>query len=135
MTQHQDFVEDALELIAEDGRPVVLTKQTNSGSGFDPEPTVKQFGVMAIQGEFDISEVNGLVQSTDKQFTIGNEVVIDSAMRLRDYEADAHDRIPMGELPDDFNEDEFLIADYAIGHLEPEQPGSTIIYYEVYARI
>lgn len=137
--QHQEFVQLAVEMIRDEGRPVVLVATERYGTEYNPSTITRRFGVMAVQTRFKISEVDGdLVRSSDKKFLIDASYGIDLSMRLRDYDAAAHDMIPMGEFPDsdvfDGREDELLINDYAIVMADEVRVGSNIILNKVYAR-
>lgn len=134
--QHQNFVTLALKLIERHGRPVVLSLGTNTGPDYDPVTTYQRYGVKAVNDKIDIKEVNDLIRSTDKKFLIGNTCPITSDMSLRDYDPSVHDRIPMGRINGESDPFEsHLIADYSIRHLMPIIPGSTTVYYEVYASV
>ena len=101
--QHQEFADTAIELIREEGRPVVFVKQTQTGPAYDPIDTIVRYGAMAYQSSFKISEENDLVQSTDKKLLVGNELELDASMSVAEYSSDVHDLIPLGEIPNDFS--------------------------------
>jgi len=137
--QHQQFLDLAERLIAKHGRPVVLVESINAGSEYDPDWVESKTGVMAVQTQFEMNDVNGdLVRADDKMFLIDGHAPIDSSMHIRDYEKAAHASIPMGPFtgnPIGVNEEQLLIADYSIVQLGETKPGETITHYEVYARL
>lgn len=139
--QHQDFADLAIEMIAEDGRPVVLVAYDSTGPIYKPERTEQPTGVMALQASHEMREApSSLIRIDDKKFLIDAQVPIDDTMRIRDYGPQRDEMIPLGQWRagiDPFGgvAEVKPLYDYSIVYVDTVQPGATPIMHKVYARV
>ena len=110
---HEDFVQDAIEMVNEDGRDAVLNVLTKTGEDWDPVITSTPQTIKVIQQNFKITEADGVaVKASDKIFFTGNTVVITTDMTITD-----------GGVT------------YEIKAVIPIKPGETVIGYSLLLRL
>ena len=111
---HEEFLSDAVEMIAADGRSVQLVGYTISGDEANPTRTPTATPVMAAEYQYDLSEIDGSrVLATDKRFLIAGTATVDADMRLLDDDG----------------------TDYSIESIQRIKPGSNTVLYLVQARL
>ena len=71
MNIHDDFAEMAQEMIAEDGRNVLLRSYASTGDKFNPVRTSSDVTIKAVQSYFKANQIDGkLIQQNDVLFLV-----------------------------------------------------------------
>jgi hypothetical protein len=137
--QHAQFVALASKLIAKNGRSMLLVRNINSGSTFDPTITENTAAIVAMQLSYKSNEIDGdIVQREDKLFLVNAAVRPDTNMKIRDLGTGIA-LIPVAEqlagfyISGDTGATETSI-DYSIISVVEVKPGATTIMYKIQGR-
>lgn len=142
-TVHSRFAATAARLIDKHGRLMVLVRQTQTGTEWNPTIEERLAAVVGVQTQYTAAEINGdLVRSDDKRYLIDSAIPIRNDMRIRDVGPDfVLGNTPLGQWvagADAFGVADYPtegVADFSIVNVEALRPGNTTILYRVQARI
>lgn len=110
---HEDFRDDAIEMIREDGSISQLVSITNSGESWNPVRTETSADVFAVNVQIKNSDIDGdLIRHDDLMF------LIDSSVEPKLSDRFLHDN-----------------KKYEIKRIKKVKPADTTIFYKIQVRL